>query len=49
MKKRTCRFSYGGATGMPAIQCAHQFFHSYVNETKKINNQFLKETMYVVR
>ena len=25
----------------PAIQCACPFFHSYLKETKKINNQFL--------
>ena len=25
----------------PAIQCARRFFHSYLKETKKINNQFL--------
>ena len=28
----------------PAIQCARRFFfHSYLKETKKINNQFLNE------
>ena len=37
MKKPTCTFSYGGL----AIQCARRFFHSYLKETKKINNQFL--------
>ena len=25
----------------PPIQCARQFFHSYLKEMKKINNQFL--------
>ena len=25
----------------PAIQCARRFFHSYLKETKKIDNQFL--------
>ena len=46
MKKTTCTFSYGG----PAIQCARLFFfffffffHSYLKETKKVNNQFLNE------
>ena len=28
---------------MPAIQYARRFFHSYLKETKKINNQFLSE------
>ena len=28
----------------PAIQCARRFFHSYLKETKKINNQFLSKT-----
>ena len=27
----------------PAIQCARRFFHSYLKETKQINNQFLKD------
>ena len=36
MKKPTCTFSYGG-------QCARRFFHSYLKETKKINNQFLND------
>ena len=38
MKKPACTFSYGG---QPAIQCERRFFHSYLKETKKINNQFL--------
>ena len=42
MKKPTCTFLYGG----PAIQSARRFFHSYLKETKKINNQFLNETKH---
>ena len=37
MKKPTCIFSYA----TPAIQCARRVFHSYLKETKVINNQFL--------
>ena len=28
---------------MPTIQCERQFSHSYLKETKQINNQFLKK------
>ena len=46
MKKPTCtlydRRAYFRMA--PAIQCARRFFHSYLKETKKINNQFLIET-----
>ena len=37
MKKPTCTFSYGG------LHCARRFFHSYLKETKKINNQLLNK------
>ena len=29
----------------PTIQCARSFFHSYLKETKKINNQFLTDSI----
>ena len=42
MKKNRRAHFHMAAT--PAIQCARQFFHSYLKETKKkINNQFLNK------
>ena len=50
MKKPTCTFMNEKTDvhifvwrALSAIQCAHRFFHSYLKETKKINNQFLSE------
>ena len=37
MKNRRVHFSMAG------IQCARRFCHSYLNETKKINIQFLSK------
>ena len=40
-EKPTCTFSYGGLR--PSYNVHVGFFHSYLKETKKINNQFLNE------
>ena len=54
MKKPMCTFSYCGRKNgkidvhiFPATQCARRFFHSYLKETKYINNQFSNKCMYL--
>ena len=39
MKKPTCTFSYGGLRLTYNVHVS--FFHSYLKEMKKMNNQFL--------
>ena len=45
MTKPTCTFSYGG---LRHTMCKSGFFHSYLKETKKINNQFLNESQFTL-
>ena len=47
MKKPTCTFSYGRLC--PPYNVHIGFFHSYLKETKKINNQFLTKMYFIYR